>query len=78
MTNGYANHFSIVSVGDVYDTDQLCLFYVIVQGTFNYETKHVYQLSVIATDSSSQSTVVMITVNVLSVNEFPPRFDNDK
>ncbi len=69
-----SHYFSIISIGDLYDSKSLCTYLFDAKVPFNYEDQTTYDLNVTATDSNEQSTVAMVTVNVVSVNEFAPKF----
>ena len=69
-----SHYFSIISVGDIYNSKSLCIYLFEAKVPFNYEDQTAYDFNVTATDTNEQSTVATVTVNVLSVNECAPQF----
>ncbi len=56
------------------NTHSLCIYVFTIMEPFDLEVKSHYQLNVTAIDTSGQTSVAMVIVNVLSVNEHCPMF----
>ena len=69
-----SHYFSIISVGDIYNSKSLCIYLFEAKLPFDYEDQIAYDINVTATDTNEQSMVATVTVNVLSVNEHAPQF----
>ena len=52
----------------------ICDFLVVVTIALDYEEKTEYVFTIVANDTHGQSAVAMVTVEVLSVNEYAPEF----
>ena len=52
----------------------ICDFLVVVTIALDYEEKTEYVFTIVANDTLGQSAAAMVTVEVLSVNEYAPEF----